>query len=123
MDVCKQKKRINNGGIIMLKKVMIICLAFSFVLIGGIGFALAGDCDGTQKRDRDRLKDGSCQLPFISNDSSMIIADGRDRDRLKDGSCQLPFISNDSGMIIADGRDRDRGRDHDRRRDGSCLNS
>jgi hypothetical protein len=28
-----------KGGIIMLKKVMIICLAFSFVFIGGIAFA------------------------------------------------------------------------------------
>ncbi|MBT9438114.1 MAG: hypothetical protein GAS50_02860, partial [Desulfobacterales bacterium] len=52
----------------MLKKVMIICLAFSFVFIGGIGIALAGDCDGTQERDQKRLRerDGTCD--FISHD-------------------------------------------------------
>jgi len=73
----------------MLKKVMIICLALSFVFIGGIGFVLAGDCDGTQKRDRDKLKDGS-----ISSDSNSIIIAGHgndkgkgDQDRARDGSC------------------------------------
>ena len=84
----------------MLKKVMIICLALSFVFIGGIGFALAGDCDGTQKRNKDRLKDSSC-LPFTNSDSSIIIAKDQIRDRLQDGSCQIPFINPDSSIIIA----------------------
>ena len=110
----------------MLKKVMIICLALSFVFIGGIGFVLAGDCDGTQKRDRDKLKDGPC-LPFTNTDSSIIIAGydddkGKgDQNKSRDDSCD--FTSSDSSIIIArHGNDKGRG-DRDRLRDGSCLDS
>ena len=50
----------------MLKKVMIICLIFSFVFIGGIGIVLA--CDPVIDAS------GGPVPGFISHDSSIIIA-------------------------------------------------
>jgi hypothetical protein len=115
----KQKK--DKGGI-MLKKVMIICLALSFVFIGGIGISLAGDCDGTQKHKTAGPGphgavgpgDGSCN-DFISHASSIIIAA---QERAQNGhgpgpapssgdsesegpEWPLDFIDNDSSTILA----------------------
>jgi hypothetical protein len=87
-------------------------LALGLVVV----FALAGTAMGAdQVRDRDRLKDGSCQ-----------VAAGQIRDRLKDGSCQV------AGDLL---RTRDRAKDgscqvaagqirgRDRLKDGSCLDA
>lgn len=79
----------------MLKKVMIICLALSFVFIGGIAFAGQGHGPerGPAPNSGDCVPDGP-GWPFISHDSSIILAAdqtrNRDQDRLreKDGSCQ-----------------------------------
>jgi hypothetical protein len=63
----------------MLKKVMIICLALSFVFIGGIAFAgnSTGKCDCTGECP------GNCLQPFTSHDSS-ILADNQDTDVSQD---------------------------------------
>jgi hypothetical protein len=121
----------------MLKKVMIICLALSFVFIGGIGIALAAD----QYQDREGVPDwapilhgpngpngpnGSCD--FISNDSSIILATddclGPIRSGQSNGRGPAPssgdgdpdgpgwptdFIDNDSSMILAYGEN---GKEH-----------
>jgi len=52
--------------------------AVAVSLLGGAGVAAAGDQLRTQ--DRDRLKDGSCQVAGIQLRT-------QDRDRLKDASC------------------------------------
>ncbi|HUV50196.1 MAG TPA: hypothetical protein VMW78_04150 [Anaerolineae bacterium] len=92
----------------MLKKVMIICLALSFVFVGGIGIVLAFDHIGPPEvppMGPRGDQDGDCQN-FISHDSSIIIAGydddkGKgDQDKLRDGSC-LPFTRHDSSMILA----------------------
>ncbi len=44
----------------------------------------------------------------------------RDRDRLKDGSCQDDVIGSGTWKVVAAGQDRDRTRDQDRLKDGSC---
>ncbi|MBW2741719.1 MAG: hypothetical protein JRE64_23395 [Deltaproteobacteria bacterium] len=96
----------------MLKKVMIICIALSFVFIGGIDFALAGDCDGTQKRNKDRVNGAQNRHghgPGPAPNSGDGISDGPGWD----------FISHDSSIILA----ADQTRDRDRARDGSCLDS
>jgi hypothetical protein len=68
------------------------------ILMGGAGTAYAADA--LRARDRDRLKDGSCQVAAVKTPA-------RDRDRLKDGSCQV-------GAVKTPVRDRDR------LKDGSC---
>jgi len=89
----------------MLKKVMIICLALSFVFIGSIGIALAADHLGPPAEPPMGPRgdhDGSCQ-DFISHDSSIIIADGKGEGdgtgEYGPGDCS--FISHDSSIIIA----------------------
>ena len=114
----------------MLKKVMIICLALSFVFIGGIGIALADDgyngpygpfgdpSENGSGEPEGPLGPGDCYPEFIDPDSSIIIAKRgncqrecchRERRRsncagcpyrLQDGSCQ-DFTSHDSFIIIA----------------------
>lgn len=85
----------------MLKKVMIICLALSFVFVGGIAFAADGPKSGHETgpapNSHDGIPDGSGW--FIDPDSSIIIAKDQIRDRLRDGSCQEPFISNGSRPV------------------------
>ena len=94
----------------MLKKVMIICLAFSFVFIGGIGIALAGDCDGTQKGKtagpgpHGPVGPGYGTCDFTSPDSSIIIAKQKQQQSRTDQDCDgegPDFTSNDSSIIIA----------------------
>ena len=114
----------------MLKKVMIICLALSFVFIGGIGIALADDgyngpygpfgdpSENGSGEPEGPLGPGDCYPEFIDPDSSIIIAKRgncqrecchRERRRsncagcpyrLQDGSCQ-DFTSHDSSIILA----------------------
>ena len=109
----------------MLKKVMIICLALSFVFIGGIAFAGNGHGPGDGTGE---YGPGDCS--FTNPDSSIIIArhgndKGKgDQDKLKkrDGSC-LPFTNTDSSIIIA-GYDDNKGKgNQDKSRDDSCLDS
>ena len=63
----------------MLKKVMIVCLALSFVFVGGIAFAgqedgpKSGHDQGPAPNSGDGIPDGP-GWDFISHDSSMIIA-------------------------------------------------
>jgi hypothetical protein len=102
----------------MLKKVMIICLALSFVFIGGIGIALAADQEGRAMGPGPygppvwAPGDGTCQ-DFISPDSSIILADDclgqPDGAGTGEGAPYGPrgdecpnFISHDSSIIIAD---------------------
>ena len=75
----------------MLKKVMIICLALSFVFIGGIAFAGNGHGPGPAPNSGDGVPDGPGwpEPDFINSDSSIIIAecDGDGiPDRPQDGS-------------------------------------
>ena len=78
----------------MLKKVMIICLALSFVFIGGIAFA--GQGYGPAPGSGDGIPEGPewPEWDFISHDSSIIIAGydddkGKgDQDKSRDSSCQ-----------------------------------
>ena len=44
----------------------------------------------------------------------------RDRDRLRDGSCQDDVTESGTWKIVAADQDRDRTRDQDRLKDGSC---
>jgi len=50
-----------KGGIIiiMLKKVMIICLAFSFVFIGGIAFGVDGEPGALQEQEGQEISSES----------------------------------------------------------------
>jgi hypothetical protein len=69
----------------MLKKVMIICLALSFVLIGSIAFAGNGHGPGDGSGEGDRTGEhGPGDCSFISPDSSTILA-GEDCDPIGDG--------------------------------------
>ena len=82
----------------MLKKVMVICLALSFVFIGGIAFAGNGNGPG----------DGT--------------GEGDDTGEYGPGDCS--FTSPDSTSIIIAGYDDNKGKgDKDRSRDNSCLDS
>jgi hypothetical protein len=109
----------------MLKKVMIICLALSFVFIGGIAFAGNGHGPGDGTGE---YGPGDCS--FTSSDSSIIIAKRAncpiecDRCEHRRPNCpRQDFTSSDSSIIIArHGNDKGRG-DQDRSRDGSCLDS
>ena len=79
----------------MLKKVMIICLALSFVFIGGIAFAGNGHGPG------DGTGDGTGEY----------------------GPGDCSFTNPDSSIIIArHGNDKGKG-DQDKSRDDSCLDS
>ena len=100
----------------MFKKVMIICLALSFVFIGGIGIALALDHLGPPEEPPMGPRgdaDGSCH-DFSSHDSIIIITaqtqegpkSGHDRGPAPnsgDGEPDGPgwFIDPDSTIILA----------------------
>ncbi len=77
-------------------------LIATWTVVLAMGASALATCAGimlqTRDRDRDQLKDGSCQTAKLQI---------RDRDRLRDGSCQTAKLQT---------RDRDR----DQLKDGSC---
>ncbi|PKQ16655.1 MAG: hypothetical protein CVT67_04495 [Actinobacteria bacterium HGW-Actinobacteria-7] len=126
-------------GPLMSKKMMAAVVAglVSAMLLGGAGIASAGG--RLQTRDRDQLRDGSCQV-------SVAKLQTRDRDQLRDGSClavtqsgtqtRARIKANECTPAVAPAasqtRDRDRLHDgscsliaklqtRDRAQDGSCL--
>jgi hypothetical protein len=78
-------------------------LIATWTVVLAMGASALAACTGvmlqTRDRDRDQLKDGSCQTAKLQT---------RDRDRLRDGSCQTARLQT---------RDRDR----DQLKDGSCT--
>jgi hypothetical protein len=68
------------GGIIMLKKVMIICLAFSFVFIGGIAFALGSRPEAIKEGQESAPTSGDVitvdPTDLITDDSKTVIEEG-----------------------------------------------
>jgi len=77
-------------------------LVATWTIVLAMGASALAMCAGVmlQTRDRDRLRDGSCQTAKLQTRD-------RDRDRLRDGSCQTAKLQT---------RDRDR----DQLKDGSC---
>jgi len=81
----------------MLKKVMIICLAFSFVFIGGIAFALGSRPEAIKEGQESAPTSGDVitvdPTDLITDDSKTVIEEGfklKDEGvKLKDESVEL----------------------------------
>ena len=82
----KTQTYLKGGIIIMLKKVMIICLAFSFVFIGGIAFASGNGPEPPQEEGQDISSEsthssGDVTLPaeptdLITDDAETLLEEG-----------------------------------------------
>ncbi|KJS30705.1 MAG: hypothetical protein VR64_14775 [Desulfatitalea sp. BRH_c12] len=72
---------------------------------------LAGDT----ARDRDRRRDGSCDITQATTSGLLAADTTRNRDRKRDGSCKNRLSDPDGPLLAAD-----KTRDRDRKRDGSC---